>query len=76
LYDYTESYIQIEALKLEIEDIEDIYLIEEIHELQPNKEVDSIIEKYWLHGNRLNEKMRQILINFYILSYIDYFMEE
>ncbi len=76
MYDFTESYIQIEALKLEIEDMEDIFLIEEIHELGYNESVEEVIESFWLHGNRLDKQMREVLVNFYILNYVDYLMEE
>lgn len=76
MYDFTESYIQIELLRLEIEDMEDHFLIEEIHELGYNEEVDRIVEDFWLHGNRLDKQMREVLISFYILNYVDYLMEE
>lgn len=76
LYDFTESYIQIELLKLEVEDMEDIFLIEEIHELGYNEEVEEAIEDFWLHGNRLDKRQREVLVSFYILNYVEYLMEE
>ncbi len=56
--------------------MEDIYLIEEIHELGYNESVEEVIESFWLHGNRLDKQMREVLVNFYILNYVDYLMEE
>lgn len=71
MYDFNNTYTEMQILRLEVEDMEDIFLVEEIQGLWYNDLVEATLDDYWSNGCELTEDMREILIDFYVLTYCE-----
>jgi len=70
-FNFTPLYREVEAIRLEVADMSDSYLVDEVAYLcEDNDEIDDILYSF-ITTTRLTEKDRQKLIWFYILVMIE-----
>jgi hypothetical protein len=71
IFNYTHLYKELQTIRLEIEDMEDAFLVDEVAYLcEDDDEIDSILYNF-IEKVRLDEKEREQLINFYVVCSIE-----
>lgn len=68
---------RMKELRLEVEDMDDAYLIEEVVDIDYGicPSADQVIGEYF-NGKELTDEDREILVNYYVLAWVDEDFEE
>ena len=73
---YSDIYLEVNTLKLEVEDMDDEYLVNEVRDnFFTGKDIQTIIDNFY-KINKLTKKQREKLIGFYILLHGTMELEE